>query len=46
VQISGNSISRDHYGIFLEGIGHVVHAGLYGNYFRHAPVSVKEVTAP
>jgi parallel beta-helix repeat protein len=46
VQISGNSISRDHYGIYLEGIGHVVHASLYGNYFRHVPVPVKEVIAP
>jgi hypothetical protein len=46
VQISGNSISRDHYGIYLEGTGHVVHASLYGNDFRHVPVPVKEVIAP
>ncbi len=37
MQISGNSISRDYYGIFLEGTGRVVHAGPYGNYFRHVP---------
>jgi parallel beta-helix repeat protein len=46
VQISGNSISRNQYGIFLEGTGHVVHASLYGNYFRHVHVPVKQVIAP
>ena len=46
VQISGNSISRNHYGIFLEGTGHVVHAWLYGNHFHHVFIPVKQVIAP
>ena len=46
VQISGNSISRNHYGIFLEGTGHVVHAWLYGNHFHHVFIPVKQVFAP
>jgi nitrous oxidase accessory protein NosD len=43
VQISGNSICNNHYGIFLEGVGQVVHATLYGNHFSGVAVPVKRV---
>jgi len=43
VQISGNSICNNHYGIFLEGAGQVVHATLYGNHFSGVGVPVKRV---
>lgn len=43
VQISHNYIFRNHYGIFLEGVGKVVHASLHGNYFRRVAVPVKRI---
>jgi parallel beta-helix repeat protein len=43
VQISGNHIDNDHYGIFLEGLGHVVHAALTGNQFCGVAAPVKRV---
>jgi nitrous oxidase accessory protein NosD len=43
VQISKNYISGNHYGIFLEGVGKVVHASLRGNYFSKFSVRVKIV---
>jgi hypothetical protein len=43
VLISNNHISRDHYGIFLEGVGKVVHASLPGNRFSKVSVHVKNV---
>jgi nitrous oxidase accessory protein NosD len=43
VQISQNHISGNHYGIFLEGVGKVVHASLQGNHFGNASVRVKRV---
>jgi parallel beta-helix repeat protein len=43
VQISHNYISGNHYGIFLEGVGNVVHASLQRNHFGNAPVRVKNV---
>jgi parallel beta-helix repeat protein len=41
ILISHNYISNDHYGIFLEGVGNVVHASLSGNHFHHVTVHVK-----
>jgi hypothetical protein len=46
IQISGNHISRNQYGIFLECLGHVVHAKVYGNFFSHVAIPVQTVTAP
>jgi parallel beta-helix repeat protein len=43
VTINGNHISGNHYGIFLEGVGKVVHASLCGNRFRHVAVRVRRV---
>jgi nitrous oxidase accessory protein NosD len=43
VQISNNHIFRNHYGVFLEGVGKVVHASLHGNHFRHVAVPVKRL---
>ncbi len=43
VQISGNRIARNHFGIFLEGVGHVVHATIFGNQFHHVAKPVKWV---
>jgi nitrous oxidase accessory protein NosD len=43
VLISGNHISRDYYGIFLEGVGKVVHASLTDNHFSKVSVQVKRV---
>ena len=43
VLISHNYIVSDHYGIFLEGVGKVVHATLRKNHFRHVAVLVKRV---
>ena len=44
VQISHNYIDGDHYGIFLEGVGNVVHASLQNNRYRHVAVRVRHVT--
>lgn len=46
VQIRNNVIRSNHYGIFLEGTGPVVHATLYGNRYRNVSVHVKRVIAP
>jgi len=46
VQIRNNTIRSNHYGIFLEGVGPVVHATLYGNQFRNVHEHVKRVVAP
>jgi nitrous oxidase accessory protein NosD len=43
VSITHNHIFCNHYGIFLEGIGHVVHAYLHGNRFRRVAVRVYRV---
>ncbi|HEY6494592.1 MAG TPA: right-handed parallel beta-helix repeat-containing protein [Trebonia sp.] len=43
VQINRNYISNNHYGIFLEGVGKVVHASLQGNRFHNVAVPVKSV---
>jgi nitrous oxidase accessory protein NosD len=43
VQIYHNSIFRNHYGIFLEGVGKVVHASLHGNHFSRVAVPVKRL---
>jgi nitrous oxidase accessory protein NosD len=43
VLISGNHISHVHYGIFLEGVGKVVHASLRSNHFSRVSVHVKRV---
>jgi len=43
VEISGNHIARNHFGIFLEGVGHVVHATLHGNQFHNVVRPVKVV---
>ncbi len=46
VQIAGNHISRDHFGIFLEGlrsIAHASHVSLRGNHFRGVFKQVKAV---
>jgi hypothetical protein len=43
VQISQNHISGNHYGVFLEGVGKVVHASLQRNHFGNASVRVKRV---
>jgi Right handed beta helix region len=43
VQISGNHIVSNYYGIFLEGVGNVVHASLQGNHFDKVAVRVKRV---
>ena len=42
VEISHNQISSNYYGVFLEGVGNVVHASLSGNQFRVA-VPVKRL---
>jgi hypothetical protein len=43
VQINGNTIVSNHYGIFLEGVGHIVNAAVYGNGFHHVTIPVKRV---
>lgn len=43
VLIRGNHISRNHYGIFLEGVGKVVHASISGNHYFKVAVRVKRV---
>jgi nitrous oxidase accessory protein NosD len=43
VLISNNYISHNYYGIFLEGVGKVVHASLSGNHFTKVSVQVKRV---
>jgi nitrous oxidase accessory protein NosD len=43
VEISGNHIARNHFGIFLEGVGPVVHATLHGNRFYNVVKPVKQV---
>jgi parallel beta-helix repeat protein len=43
VLISGNHISSDYYGIFLEGVGKVVQASLTGNHYSKVSVQVKRV---
>jgi nitrous oxidase accessory protein NosD len=43
VHISRNRIFRNHYGIFLEGVGRGVHASLHRNHFRHVKVPVKRL---
>jgi hypothetical protein len=43
VLISGNRIARNHFGIFLEGVGHVVRATLHGNQFHRVAKPVKRV---
>jgi hypothetical protein len=43
VLISNNRIFRNYYGIFLEGVGKVVHASLSGNHFSKVSVPVKRV---
>ena len=43
VLISGNHISRNYYGIFLEGVGNVVHASISGNHYYKVSVHVKRV---
>ena len=43
VQISNNYILHNHYGIFLEGVGKVVHASLRGDRFRGVALHVKRV---
>ncbi len=43
VWISGNRIANNHFGIFLEGVGHVVHAVLRGNQFHNVVRPVKRV---
>jgi hypothetical protein len=45
VQVSGNHIVSNYYGIFLEGVGNVVHASLQGNHFSKVAVRVKRVVA-
>ncbi len=42
-QGSGNHIARNHFGIFLEGVGPVVHATLRGNRFYNVVKPVKQV---
>jgi parallel beta-helix repeat protein len=44
VLISNNYITSNHYGIFLEGVGKIVHATLHGNRFHKVSVQVKSVT--
>jgi nitrous oxidase accessory protein NosD len=43
VLISGNRISRNHFGIFLEGVRRPVHATLHGNQFHRVFKPVKRV---
>jgi Right handed beta helix region len=44
VQISGNDIHGDHYGIFLEGVNKAaVRASLQGNRYHHVATEVKRV---
>jgi hypothetical protein len=43
VLISNNHIFHDYYGIFLEGVGKVVHASVSGNHFSKVSVRVKRV---
>jgi hypothetical protein len=43
VQITNNYIARNHYGIFLEGVGKVVHATLRNNHYWKVSVRVKRV---
>jgi nitrous oxidase accessory protein NosD len=43
VQISNNYIFRNHYGVFLEGVGKVIHTSLHGNHFRHVAVPAKRL---
>jgi Right handed beta helix region len=43
VWISGNRIARNHFGIFLEGVGQAVHATLHGNQFHRVFKPVKSV---
>lgn len=49
VQITGNHIWSDHYGIFLEGLKNIVkgsHVTLRGNTYFHVSQAVKVVIAP
>ena len=46
VQIRRNTICNNHYGIFLEGVGRVVHATLYGNRYHNVTQHVKRVVVP
>ena len=46
VWISGNRIARNHFGIFLEGVGQAVHATLHGNQFHQVFKPVKSVIVP
>ena len=43
VWIGGNRIARNHFGIFLEGVGQAVHATLHGNQFHRVFRPVKSV---
>jgi hypothetical protein len=43
VQFSHNYISHNHYGIFLEGVGKVVHASISGHHYNKVSVRVKRV---
>lgn len=43
VQITGNHIARNHFGIFLEGVGKVVHATVRNNHYWRVSVHVKSV---
>jgi hypothetical protein len=43
VLIKNNYISRNHFGIFLEGVGKVVHATLQNNHYWKVSVHVKRV---
>ena len=45
VQILGNDIDSDHYGIFLEGVGKAVRASLQDNHYRHVAVRVSRVAS-
>ena len=43
VVISNNDISDNYYGIFLEGVGKVVHTSLPGNHFSKVTAHVKSI---
>jgi Right handed beta helix region len=43
VQISGNDIEGDHYGIFLEGVDAAVRASLLGNHYHHIAIQVNSL---
>jgi parallel beta-helix repeat protein len=46
VQINGNTITNNYYGIFLEGVGKQVNASIFGNRFHNVVVPVKKVLVP